>query len=181
MEDEVTQVEAVGYLEGASGHAVFSTLFLVVAGLLLYLGIWGGGVVAVVVAFGVALNGFSIYVRDRLRDLLRPVVDPDGEQGDRSFTPYRPSPEMRAELLSGLIMIGGFVVVLGLVILSLDLFDQRTVVYLAVGALGVGNVGGRYSTRTALTWPSWPGREVTRARPSEVSMTAPRVTMFRRT
>ena len=38
-----------------------------------------------------------------------------------------------------------------------------------------------YSSRTALTWPSWPGREVTRARPSLVSISAPLVTMFRRT
>ncbi|MFC6941882.1 hypothetical protein ACFQE8_18190 [Salinirubellus sp. GCM10025818] len=141
MEDEVTRVEAVSYLEGASGHAVFSTLFLVAAGLLLYLGIWGGGVVAVVIAFGVALNGFSIYVWDRLRDLLRPVVESDGDRRDRTLTPYRPSPEMRVELLSGLLMVGGFAVVLGLGILSIDLFGPRTVVYLGVSALGVGNVG----------------------------------------
>ncbi len=38
-----------------------------------------------------------------------------------------------------------------------------------------------YSSRTALTWPSWPGREVTRASPSLVSINAPLVTMFRRT
>jgi hypothetical protein len=140
MEDEVTRVEAVSYLEGASGHGVLSTLFLVVAGVLLYLGEWGGGVVAVIVAFGVALNGFSIYAWDRLRERLLPVVGDDGERPGRTLTPYRPSPEMRAELLAGFLMVGTFAVVLGLGVLSLDLFGPRTVVYLAVGGLAAGNV-----------------------------------------
>lgn len=141
MEDEVTRVEAVGYLEGATGHAVLSTLFLVVAWLLLYLDAWGGGVAALVVAFGIALNGVSIYLWDRLRELLRPVVERDGERADRTLTPYRPSAEMRVELVSGLLMVGGFVVVLGLGIVSLELLGARTVVYLAVGGLCAGNVG----------------------------------------
>ena len=141
MDDEVTRVEAVSYLEGASGHGVASTLFLLAAGPLLYLGEWGGGVVAVIVAFGVAVNGFSIYAWDRLRELLRPVVERDGERPERSLTPYRPSTEMRTELLSGLIMVGGFALLLRVGLLTLDLFGPRRTVYLAVGGLGAGNLG----------------------------------------
>lgn len=146
MDAEVTRVESVSYLEGASGHGVLSTLFLVVAGVLLYLGRWDGGVVAVVVAFGVALNGFSIYAWDRLRERLRPAVERDRGRADRTLTPYRPSPEMRAELLSGLVMVGTFAVVLGVGVLSLELLGPRPVVYLAVGGLGIGNLGALWWT-----------------------------------
>ncbi|MEF8867742.1 MAG: hypothetical protein V5A85_04430 [Haloarculaceae archaeon] len=146
MDDEVTRVEAVRYLEGAAGHGVASTLFLLAAGPLLYLGEWGGGVVAVLVAFGVAVNGFSIYAWDRLRELLRPAVERDGELTDRSLTPYRPSTEMRTELLSGLIMVGGFALLLRVGLLALDLFGPRRTVYFAVGGLGAGNLGALWWT-----------------------------------
>lgn len=169
MEDEVTRVKAVGYLEGASGHGAASTLFLLVGGLLFSLGRWGGGVVAILVAFGVSLNGLSIYAWDRLRARLRPVVERRGERerdategraqaatgeerptSARDIVPYRPSPAMLAELLAGLIMVGGFVGILGLGLLTLELLGPRPAVYLAVGGLAVGNLSGLWwAYRTA--------------------------------
>lgn len=51
----------------------------------------------------------------------------------------------------------------------------------ANGWIPVRRNGRQSSTATAQTWPVWPGRDVTRARPSGVWMIAPFVTMFRRT
>lgn len=141
MQDEVTRVEAVRYLQGVSGHGVFSTLFLVVSAALLWWGRLGIAVVTVVVAFGIALNGLSIYAWDRLRERFEAAVD-DGTAPDRTLTPYRLSPEMKAELLAGATMIGtlcvGFVAATALP----RLVGVRGALWLSMLLLGLGNLAG---------------------------------------
>jgi hypothetical protein len=147
---EVTRVEAVGYLEGASGHAVGSLGFLLGGVVLLGLGVWDVGVVAVVVAYGVALHGLSIYVWDELRGYLTGVFDArdddtDDEGSTRTLTPHSVSTEMKTEMLAGLAMTVGLVVGFGFVLATLRVAGPRFTMYLTTGALALGDVG-------ALVW-----------------------------
>lgn len=137
MDDEVTRVQSVRYLEGASGHSVFSTLFLVVAVALLWAGRWGLGVVVVIVAFGIALNGLSIYAWDRLREAFESTDTRDGP--DRSLSPHRLSPEMKAEMLAGATMVGTLVVGLVAATAVFRFVGLRTGVHLSIVVLGLGN------------------------------------------
>jgi hypothetical protein len=119
---------------------VFSTLFLVVSAALLWWGRLGTAVVTVVVAFGIALNGLSIYAWDRLRERFEAAVG--GAAPDRALTPYRLSPEMKAELLAGATMIGtlcvGFVAATALP----RLVGVRGALWLSMLLLGLGNLAG---------------------------------------
>jgi len=144
---EVTRVEAVRYLEGASGHAA-ATLVILSGGLLLVvLDAWGLGVVTVVVAYGVALHGLSIYVWDELRAYLTRVFDArDDDAGStRTLTPHSVSTEMKTEMLAGLAMVVGLVAGFGVVLAALRVVGPRLTAYLAIGVLAVGNVA-------ALAW-----------------------------
>jgi len=144
--EEVTRVEAVHYLEGASGHGVLSLLFLLGAVILSQAGIAGGSVMAVVVAYGVALNGLSIYAWDRLRLYFATVVgDDDGETASRELTPHRISTEMKAELLTGFTMVGGFAVALAVGLGVLRTVGPGAALSLSVGTLAVVDAG-------ALVW-----------------------------
>lgn len=149
---EVTRVEAVRYLEGASGHAVASLVFLFAGLVLAWFGVWGGGFMAVVVACGVAAHGLSIYLWDELRAYLQSVVDArDDGRSTRTLTPHSVSTEMKAELLAGLAMVVGLIAGLGVVLAALRAVGPRFTVYLTVGTLAVGNVG-------ALAWVYWTAR-----------------------
>jgi len=139
MEDEVTRVERVRFLQGATGHGVFSTLALAGAGLLLALGNRGMAIVAVVVAYGIALNGLSIYGWDRIRARAEAAFARD-EEPDRTLTPHRVSAEMKAELVAGLVLVGSLIALLGLLVAVTRIADTGTVLVLAVAALGAGNL-----------------------------------------
>jgi len=145
IEGETTRVGAVRYLEGASGHGVLSTLFLLLAGSLFALGEWGPGVMTLVVAMGVSLNGLSIYAWDRLRAAFATDGGSDEEGSTRTLTPHSLSAEMKAELLAGLVMLGAFVAFLVAVTLALRAFSARSVATVLVVGLAVGNLG-------ALAW-----------------------------
>lgn len=142
VDEEVTRVEAVRYLEGASGHGVLSLGFLLAGGTLVKFGAWGAGLMAVVVAYGVALNGLSIYAWDHLRVYFASVVGrSDDPEPSRALTPHRISTEMKAELLTGFTMVGGFVVALGGAVRALQAVGTRVGLYLSVVALAVADVG----------------------------------------
>jgi hypothetical protein len=145
--EEVTRVEAVRYLEGASGHGVLSLLFLVVAVVLSQVEVWGGSAMALVVAYGVALNGLSIYAWDELRRYFAGVVEDrdDGEAAERELTPHRFPTEMKAELLTGFTMVGGFAAALAVGLRILRAIGLELAIYLSVAALALANVG-------ALAW-----------------------------
>lgn len=146
---EVTRVEAVRYLEGASGHAVASLAFLFGGVLLVGLDAWGAGVVTVVVAYGVALHGLSIYVWDELRAYLTGVLNARDADADddstRTLTPHSVSTEMKTEMLAGLAMVVGLVAGFGVVLATLHVVGPRFTAYLTIGTLAVGDVG-------ALAW-----------------------------
>jgi hypothetical protein len=141
VDGEVTRVDAVTYFEGASGHAVLSLGFLVAAVALLRLGVVGAAVIAVLVGYGVALNGLSIYAWDELRAYFgsRFATEEDRET-ERTLTPHTVSTEMKAELLTGLTMVGGFALVLTVTLRIFEGLGTRATVYLSVGALAVGNL-----------------------------------------
>jgi len=143
IEDEVTRVEYVEYLEGATGHAVFSTLFIAAGGLFLVTGpeTFGWGLVGIATA--ISANGLSIYGWDRLRERFRVEDRSDGP--DRELTYHRPSNETQAELKAGFVMLVALVAGLLLVTAGLEYLGVRWVVYLFVVFLGAGNLG-------ALVW-----------------------------
>lgn len=139
MEDEVTRVEQVTFLEGATGHGVVSTLALAGAALLLALGQRGMASVAVAVAYGIALNGLSIYGWDRIRARAEAAFARDGEP-ERELTPHRVSAEMKAELVAGFALVAGLIALLGLLVVVSRITDTGTVLVLAMVALGLGNL-----------------------------------------
>ncbi|MFB6211206.1 MAG: hypothetical protein ABEI76_06690 [Halobacteriales archaeon] len=145
VDGEVTRIDAVQYLEGASGHSVLSLLFLLVGAGLLYAGKWGAGVIAVIIAFGVTLNGLSIYTWDRLRAFFITTIshtDSEDTGEHRTLDVYRPSPEMKAEMLAGIVMVGGFVLGLVCIYFALQLLGSEQVISLLIAGLAIGNVGG---------------------------------------
>jgi hypothetical protein len=142
---EVTRVEAVRYLQGAAGHAVGSLGFLFGGVLLVGLGAWGAGVVAVVVAYGVALHGLSIYVWDEFRTYLTALFDAregDTDEGStRTLTPHSVSTETKTEILAGFVMTVGLVVGFGAVLTALRVAGPQVTLYLTTGALALGDIG----------------------------------------
>ncbi len=142
MEDEVTRVESVHYLEGATGHAVVSTLFLVPAGGLLLADRWGFAAVCVVVATGVSLNGLSIYAWDAVRERFETLLGREESEPDRELRPHHVSDEMKAELIAGLLLVGGLIVALTVGSVVLRTVGFRVGLSATAGALFVGNVCG---------------------------------------
>lgn len=140
MEDEVVRLEAVQYLQGATAHGIASLGFLAVSVGLLSYGAWGLGVVTTVVAYGIALNGLSLYVWDRLQAHFTSRTDSPSSASERTLTPHRLSPETKADLLGGFVMVGSFVIMLGVASAVLRWFGGRTAPLAAIAALAVGNV-----------------------------------------
>jgi hypothetical protein len=140
MDDEVIRLEQVRLLQGATGHGVFSTLALAAAGLLLAVGERGPAVLLVVLAYGIALNGLSIYAWDDLRARAEARFE-RGREPDRALTPHRISAEMKAELLAGLVIAGSLILVLGVSFRLAQLLGIGTMLPLSIAGLAVGNVG----------------------------------------
>ncbi len=143
IEGEVTRVESVSYLEGASGHAVASLGFLLIAGVAVRLGAPGVGVVVLIVAYGVALHGLSIYAWDALRASVRSALkrdDNDERRTTRTLTPHTVSTEMKAEMVTGLAMTGGFLACLAVVVAVVRTSSFQVVATLSVGVLAIGNI-----------------------------------------
>jgi len=141
MEDEVTRVESVTELRGVSGHGAASTLFLSLRAAFAVVGQWGAATLTLIVAYGVAANGLSMYAWDEVRARVRATAD-DAES-DRKLTVHRLSPETKADLLGGLVIAVGFVAVVTVVTVGFRYvgLGGRTAVVLAGSALAVGNVG----------------------------------------
>ena len=133
---EVTRVAAVTYLQGAT-----SLGFLAVAVGLVAAGRWDGGAIALVVAYGVALNGASIYAWDRLRDRFASADGRDDDRPERTLGPPTVSPEMKAELLAGFTIVGTVAVGIALALAGIRRLGVHTTTGLLVGALVAGNVG----------------------------------------
>lgn len=142
VEDEVTRVDAVRYLQGVTGHGILSTLFLAGAGLLAFLGRVGAGRLAVIVAYGIALNGVSIYAWNRLRDYFRSERTRAADPGSgRELTPHRLSPETRAQLIGGFVMAGGLVAFLLFVLGAIRWLGLEYAIPVLAAGLAVGNLG----------------------------------------
>jgi hypothetical protein len=146
VEEETTRVEAVRHLQGASGHGVVSLVMLAVAGGLFVTGLPGVAALAVVVAYGVALNGFSIWAWDELRAYVETELAGDDRAPSRTLTPHRPSAEMSAELVSGALLVGGFLVLVALALALLRVLTVRQTVVVAVVGLAAANLGALWWT-----------------------------------
>ncbi|WP_276273217.1 hypothetical protein [Haloarcula litorea] len=143
MRDEVTRVEAVTYLEGASGHAVVSTLFLCLAGGLWSVGRRGVGTVALVIAYGVSVNGLSMYLWDAVRERVRSAAAADDAGPTRELTAHRLSTETKADVLGGFVLVGGFVAVAVATLVGFRALDLgwRASAAVAGTVLAAGNLG----------------------------------------
>lgn len=140
IEGEVTRVPAVTYLEGAPGHAVGSSLFLLAAGLIWLSGHPTLGLAAVAVAFLISANGISIWAWNRLRERFTTPRATD-DNPTRTLTANPLSRESAAELKAGAAMSGVLVAFLVVGLVALESFDPAPVGIVAVGGLAIGNVG----------------------------------------
>lgn len=143
VEGEVTRLDAVRHLQGASGHTVGSSLFLLVGGLLWVVGYEILGGINIILAFLLSANGLSIWAWDRLRVYFeRPVLEPDETEPTRTLTAEPLSEESLVELKAGAVMTLTFVGLLVLGRLGLQLLGARFAALLFVGCLALGNVAG---------------------------------------
>jgi hypothetical protein len=144
--EETTRIGAVQYLQGASGHGVFSLLFATLTAGLLMTDRFEMAVLTAVVAYGIALNGVSIYLWDELRLYFRDAFDREEASPTRTLRPHRVSAELKAELVAGALLVGGLAVVIGLLVGAVRTTGPRRAVVLAVGALAVGDCGALWWT-----------------------------------
>ncbi|PSQ29532.1 hypothetical protein BRD09_06065 [Halobacteriales archaeon SW_10_68_16] len=141
IESEVTRVDAVRYLQGALGHAIGSTLFLGLAGMLWLVGYEQLGYVSVAVAFLVSANGLSIWAWDRLQSYFA-ARTPEREATDdrRTLTANPLEADSWIELKAGAVMTGVFVALLVAGRFALQMFGPRLFAFLCVGCLALGNL-----------------------------------------
>jgi len=145
IESEVTRVEAVEYLEGASGHGVASLLFLAGGCYFLVTAEPAIAWACIAVAALLTANGVSIYAWDTLRERFRSTWERPDDRSGRTLQPHRLSKETTAELKAGFVMVGAFVAVVLVGLGVLRLFDPRILGYLFVAGLVVANAA-------ALVW-----------------------------
>jgi hypothetical protein len=137
--EETTRIEAVEYLQGVSGHGVFSLVFVAVTALFVYRDEFGMAVLAAIVAFGIALNGLSIYLWDELRVYFEPLFEADAET-TRSLSPRRASAELKAELAAGSVLISGVTAIIGLVVWLFRTVGPRRTVLVTMSGLAFGTL-----------------------------------------
>lgn len=142
IEGEVTRIEQVRYLKGGPGHSVISLLFLVLSGVLMWVEYRSVAWVTVIVAFGIVLNGLSIFLWDWLRARIVSAVErPEEAASDRTLRPHRISTEAKVQLGAGLLMIGMFVLTVALLVETLTRLGSRIGFLLLFGGLALGNLG----------------------------------------
>jgi hypothetical protein len=141
IEGEVTRFDAVRYLQGASGHTVGSTLFLLGGGLLWVVGYEILGGINVALAFLLSANGLSIWAWDRLRVYFEGrTVAPEETEPTRTLTLNPLSDDSLVEMKAGAVMTLTFVGFLLLGRLGLRLLGPRLAALVFVGCLGFGNL-----------------------------------------
>lgn len=141
IDDEVTRLDAVRHLQGASGHTVGSSLFLLVGGLLWAVGYGILGGISISLAFLLSANGLSIWAWNRLRAYFESrIPEPDETEQTRTLTVKPFSDESLVEMKAGAIMTLTFVGFLVLGRLGLQILGPRLAAILFVGCLGLGNV-----------------------------------------
>lgn len=143
IEGEIVRVDAVRHLQGARGHAVGSTLFLLGAGCVWVVGESFLAWVLVVVAFLLSANGLSIWAWDRLRTYFTPEEPRAGP--DRALTVQPLSSESLSEMKAGAVMVGSFCGLLVIGNFLLELLGSRIFGALCAISLVIGNL-------TALVW-----------------------------
>lgn len=149
---EVTRVEAVKYLRGATGHGLGSLGLLGVG----VVGMWATGrpefgFGALVAAWLVTMNGLSLFAWDWIRDYVHSVMPQPEESGpERTIATPSMSSEQKAEMVAGFAQI---LVLIGIIFVSIEiflLFGTRTGSYVLGGALAIGNA----SALLVAGWPS---------------------------
>ena len=144
IEGEVTRAEEIEYLEGATGHAVASMVFVMVGGYVFWsTGSLGLSGVAFAAALLVSANRLSIYLWDRARNYVRSETEDTSDDGPtRELTPASFSAEGKETLVGGFTQLATLIAVLLLCGGVLQLVDPQTGVVLIVGGVVVGNIGG---------------------------------------
>lgn len=148
IEGEVTRVKSVNYFQGATGHAVGSTLFLLLGGLLWTLAYQSLAVVIVGMAGLISANGLSIWAWDQLRTcFMSRAADSEGADQQRELTVRPLATDSRVELQAGGVMLLTLVGLLVAGRFALEFLSARSFGYLCVAVLMVGNVIGLAKAR----------------------------------
>ncbi|MFB6251424.1 MAG: hypothetical protein ABEI27_07025 [Halobellus sp.] len=155
LADEVTRVAGVSYLQGATGHSIGSLGFLllgVVGLVVIESAAVGAGAVAS--ASLLSANGVSIYLWDRVRDVVAETPSNEGDDdggrardSERTLSPPALSAEHKAELTGGLVQVVGLVTVLAVVIGTIRILGIERGSYLLGALLAAGNL-----VALALAW-----------------------------
>lgn len=165
IEGEVTRVDAVTYLLGATGHGVGSLAFLLFGGVGYWLtGVGTLGLGGLLGAFMLSANGLSIYVWAVTRDAVYTKRDA-GEDPEPTRAISRPSlsTEHVADHVAGFVQVSMLVMALLVVIGLFDRFGAEMGALLLGTGLALGNVGALVANRV------WGGRKGGPDRPEPAS------------
>ena len=147
IEGEVTHGDEIEYLEGATGHAIGSLVFLAIGGGVFWAtGSVGIGLAGFACAFLLTANGLSIYLWDQVRDYVRLRDEAASNEGPtRELTPHSLSVEAKEGIIATFTQ---FVAIVSALLLCggvIQLVGPQNGMYLISGVIAVGNVG-------ALVW-----------------------------
>jgi len=145
LQDEVTRVEAVGYLQGATGHGVLALALLAVGGV--GYGITGWLVLpvgAVAASFLVSANGLSLYLWDAVTAYVW-SRDAEGtaeraEQRTLSVS-LSPSTAHKSEFAASMFQVLLLVTTLGVIVNAYRTLGAETASVLLAALLTAGNAG----------------------------------------
>lgn len=152
LQDEVTRVESVGYLQGATGHGVLTLVFLAIGGVGYWITAWVVFPVAFIVSsFLISANGLSIYLWDVITTYVW-TKETGGEQtteaaGQRAeertlSVSLSLSTAHKAEFAASIFQALLLVVALGVIVNAYRVLEVETASLLLAGVLAVGNAGG---------------------------------------
>ena len=152
IEGEVTRGDEIEYLEGATGHAIGSLVFLAIGGGVFWAtGSVGIGLAGFACAFLLTANGLSIYLWDQVRDYVRSAEEDASDDGQtRDLTPHSISTEGKAGIIAAFTQLVAIISALLLCGGMIRLVGPQNGMYLISGVIAVGNVG-------ALVWTQWTG------------------------
>lgn len=140
IDGEVIRVEAVTYLQGSVGHATASLVCILLGGVLLWAGHWGPGLLFLVGACALSMNGASVWGWDRLQAFFSARTRTDDGEPTRALEARPFSSESLVDMKVGAVMVASFVGILLIGDLARRLFDLWVVGVATVAVVGVGNV-----------------------------------------
>lgn len=157
LQDEVTRVESVAYLQGTTGHGVLALVLLAVGGV----GYWATRwlvlpVGAISASFLVSANGLSIYLWDAITTYVwAQEADAEGaaeptEQRTLSVS-LSPSTAHKSEFAASVFQVALLVTTLGVIVNAYRALGPETASVLLAALLAAGNAGALVLEALGLT------------------------------